>query len=76
MQINFLYIQIKAEMFAVLAITGISNQKFKVVQTASRKRAPNIINFVNTKKNKGNTPTCKYVGHIHPCSFKKCVNVM
>ena len=71
-------------MFAVFVITGISNQKFKVVQTASRNRAPNIIficnlliiNIVNNKKVKKNTPTCKYVGHIHPCSFKKCVNVM
>jgi hypothetical protein len=83
-KINLLYIQIKAEMFAVFVITGISNQKFKVVQTASRNRAPNIIyicnllkiNFVNNKNSLKNTPTCKYVRHIHPCSFKKCVNVM
>jgi hypothetical protein len=54
-KINLLYIQIKAEMFAVFVI---SNQKFKIVQTASGNRAPNIvficnlliINFVNNKK--------------------------
>ncbi len=45
-------------MFAVFVITGISNKKYKIVQTAYRKRAPNIIficnlliiNFFNNKK--------------------------
>ncbi len=39
-------------MFAVFVIKGISNQTFKVVLTASRKRAPNIINFVNSNTKK------------------------